>query len=750
MAGPEPKTPSAPSNSPAATASAEEAAWTATETEENLMRCLVAGRISHQWIDGWAEGYADRKHTRVNVRLHPSSNAIVCPARNVLLYYPSPFPEAQVGDEVLISTQDPRMWYEARVVDKNNHINCFEINFKGHKSRTNSYVTPDQFYTPIELSKRFSQAKNAAQHKEKHAVIRMEAKQEFLKMNRNEVQILTWKVGCTMDMKTEPNRLPSFLSTLRANNTDFLALQDVNIWLIDQLLSLEWFTERFPFSSVFLGGKKTLSNKSVFFSKHSIDHIELHQGYDGSVFSLIKIKFKGRNFQIANVNLPEGVSSANKRMDDSKLMCSVLCKIPAYSDDIVLAGSFEFAPRQHPECSIFSPLFFTDAWLAVKQDDGFTRDPTENKLCTAEMAQRLDYCFLRTGMWSPCAARLVGPGKKRSPPSPNFGVRITLRYNQEKKLTVEQTEHTIKSDSKVLFSTGDSHAAGDLSVLTYNVDSRNPVEDKSNLDDRIEGRNGLIDVFREQNADVVCLQEVRPWMLKELRDNYWFRVNYPFDTTEFDKEKAFLPWFMCVFSKFPILATSVYYRKPHMTTRCFLSVTLEINQRRLDVCNVFLNASLAGGCQRAMDIGFTCEEMRKSGSEDIIIAGGFNFKDGFSPEKTLIPSDEWEDAWLALHPDAKDLKAGATWDPDNNAMIENSPEAHIKAMKNIWGPSRLDRIVYRSEVWEPRIAKVVGRLPVNTDVLTRGKRCPSSHFGLFVKFAFTGQHGEDEHVDDPH
>lgn len=285
-----------------------------------------------------------------------------------------------------------------------------------------------------------------------------------------------------------------------------------------------------------------------------------------------------------------------------------------------------------------------------------------------------------------------------------------------------------------------------LKVLTYNMDGKKNCARPSA--ERLHSKGGLFQIINDSGADVLCLQEVTLDLLKEMKSEPWFDATYRYHTLNYHCSENFLPWFMCIFSRHPISALSVVYRKPHINSRCMLVATMILQSKKLKVCNLYLNASLSGGFERAVEMKFAFDWI---GNEDAIVAGGFNFKEGFIPETGSIPESPWIDTWK----DIKGGNPGVTWDPTKNGMIHPCPEAHLKAVRSIWGPCRLDRIYYRSKAWGIKEVELIGTKSIEEpdeddnfddadyedekenkkeEQEAKLSAFPSSHYGLLVCF----------------
>eukprot|EP00466_Bigelowiella_natans_P012748 jgi/Bigna1/68640/fgenesh1_pg.6_\ len=726
--------------------------------------CLFSGKKEGQWIQGLVMGVYDESTKRnVNVRLHAKAPIAKVHPRDVLVWRPVPFPDAEVGDEILVHAREPPIWYEAKIVDKNPDIEVFEIQYTGkdYPPCTNSFVTANQFFTPIDLSQRFTyddqQKENVAN---KEAKRRDTEKDDFLMRGIADepLRIISWKIDTDSKMEAgykrtkslleaEYKRIESLLTILRGNKTEFLALQGVNTWLVEELMSLGWFKKRFPYSSYYLHGEKCLSNSSVLFSTFPLLSVEQHKYKDGNVFTLCTTKVKGRKLHILNIDLIEGEAHSEKRVADATLLCAVIKKIPSRKEDTILVGNFGFPPHTEPESTIFGPSFFVDAWReCCGQKNGYTRDPVNNNKNHSSSCQRLDYVFLRSEVWNPCDAKLIG--NSQTPiPSPNFGIKVTLKFTAKRNGVLQDKEDEERENSQKSSAAENNFGipVEQLTIASYNVGVDDPDESFSSYD-RIEGANGIVETFVEARADVLCLQEVKPWLTTKLQKNSWFSNSFPYSTLDFEVGKSsnkskkappFLPWYLCIYSKYPILVTSIYNRKPYISSRCFLCATLEVNNRRIDICNTQLNASLSGGCERAMNLGYIFRHLGQSkGADDAILAGSFNYKTDFQPENRVVKATGWEDAWNT----ADSATDGATFEPSRNIAIHSCPEAHLKAICNIWGDARLDRIFFRSDTDAMQCAdsKLLGKMDIRQESTAekkvQKKLCASRRYCILANF----------------
>jgi endonuclease/exonuclease/phosphatase family metal-dependent hydrolase len=240
-----------------------------------------------------------------------------------------------------------------------------------------------------------------------------------------------------------------------------------------------------------------------------------------------------------------------------------------------------------------------------------------------------------------------------------------------------------------------------ISVLTYNVYGYRRIHHA-----RI---NALINILKYRNADIVALQEVRPWFLRRLFRNKWVKERYyyvPLRTRGDPKGGLY------TLSRFPI-TKAINRQQPGRINKRVLISYLDIYNEVVPVINVHLECTLDSENTRAKQLEGIFATIKES--DNAIILGDFNFGDRAEIEPRSIPED-YNDIWLKLRP----AESGYTWDMQRNNL------ARRNAFKNETS-RRIDRILIHSKSWEPISISILGRNPIR---LKRGVLYPSDHFGL--------------------
>ena len=241
--------------------------------------------------------------------------------------------------------------------------------------------------------------------------------------------------------------------------------------------------------------------------------------------------------------------------------------------------------------------------------------------------------------------------------------------------------------------------ANPVRLLTYNVLA----------DDDLKAQRvpRLMELIEKSDADVIALQEVAPWFVRELATQAWVgKYQVPV------KDNALVcPGGLLVLSKSPVEVVAMG-RLPGGQGRTFLVVRTQVRGRPFAVATCHLESPLEAGATRAsqLDVFF-----RQLGCADAIMLGDFNFGDG-EAESKRIPG-AFQDAWLATNAGEN----GFTWD------IERSPMARKGSFPGE-ASRRLDRILVKSRFLKPQKTEILGSAPVDKP----GEVFPSDHFGLLA------------------
>lgn len=243
-----------------------------------------------------------------------------------------------------------------------------------------------------------------------------------------------------------------------------------------------------------------------------------------------------------------------------------------------------------------------------------------------------------------------------------------------------------------------------LRLLTYNV-----LADATVARQRVPG---LLAIIGQAKADIIGLQEVAPWFLRELRRQPWIER---YHLSRCGGRVA--PGGQLVLTRFPIRG-AICEVLPGPQRRVVVLARVALPGRMVAVATVHLESYLEDGPVRAKQLDRTFELLKPY--PDAVLLGDFNFGDREQPETDRLDPG-YTDPWRALHPD----RPGFTWN------IEKSEMARKGSFVN--EPSRrLDRILVRIRGYSPRNIRIIGAAPAPG---ARPGVFPSDHFGLVAEIA---------------
>ena len=267
-----------------------------------------------------------------------------------------------------------------------------------------------------------------------------------------------------------------------------------------------------------------------------------------------------------------------------------------------------------------------------------------------------------------------------------------------------------------------------LRLLTYNV-LATPIYTKLRT-------RAILEILERSEADIIALQEVGEWFLRELVAAPWVTANYHLSE---DRGRPFAPGGQLIMARTPISSLKVSVQ-PGRQRRVLMIAELEFGGRRMAVATAHLESFLKDAPIRAQQLDEIFIALERA--DDAILLGDLNFGDGAKLETERVPSS-YVDVWSTLHPG----KPGLTWN-----MAEN-PLARIGAF--IGEPDRrLDWILMRSDAWRPTSISIIGNRAVGRRELTVEQRAmiempghpkttasveidvfPSDHYGLSAEIA---------------
>lgn len=225
-----------------------------------------------------------------------------------------------------------------------------------------------------------------------------------------------------------------------------------------------------------------------------------------------------------------------------------------------------------------------------------------------------------------------------------------------------------------------------LSFLTYNVACYKYRPPKKTA--------AIINVIKRSNADIIALQEVCPWFLKQLMNDDFICSNYY--GIHFPRKRTSTGG-LYTLSRYPIEGVTLK-KIPSRVQRRVLITRIRVGETVVAVANVHLESPLMDHYMRVKQMNIVLKELKDE--THAVFLGDFNFGDKEEPETTSI-SSSFADLWSVLKPGEK----GYTWDMKKN----------ILAWRNAYRGERsrrIDRILVKSDLLKPNEIKIVGQIPI--------------------------------------
>jgi len=210
---------------------------------------------------------------------------------------------------------------------------------------------------------------------------------------------------------------------------------------------------------------------------------------------------------------------------------------------------------------------------------------------------------------------------------------------------------------------------------------------------RIEG---LLNIVKEQNPEVICLQEVTRTIAKVILEQDWIRENYII--TDNDEGHTFRVYGTMILSKLPYkqLSTQEF---PSLMGRKLIFAQFIVNNERVCVATVHLESLENDAPVRAQQMEVANAVLDQKYCDHVALMGDFNVYS--ARERETLVNTTYVDIWKELYPNQN----GFTYDPDNNVIVQEIKEKGMPVK-----PGRIDLILLRSKnsLWKPIEAKLLG------------------------------------------
>ncbi len=288
--------------------------------------------------------------------------------------------------------------------------------------------------------------------------------------------------------------------------------------------------------------------------------------------------------------------------------------------------------------------------------------------------------------------------------SPTYSQKINSYYYDKNWKEYKQKSSDFKSPVK----------KDDLKLISYNVWGAPQDESSKFFNFELRSRS-VLDILEKENADIVLLQEVSEKWLKALLYNKFIQENYFVSENKPNRINSTFGLGQIILSKLPFENINIY-GLPGYEMYTLLSAEVQHNKDKIQLNNIHLHSCKHHHQFRIAQLKTIFNIIDKSSITNQVIAGDFNFGDGWKENKCI--RDCYADAWLKLK---KNLK-GYTEDTEINRM------RFMFKKKN--KQERFDRILYNGKI-KPKNIKIIGTQSVNKEKTI----WPSDHFGLSYEFS---------------
>ena len=245
---------------------------------------------------------------------------------------------------------------------------------------------------------------------------------------QNHLRIVTYNV--LANPKYGKQRIPRLMSLLKHSRADVIALQEVSWWFLRLLRREKWAYRYNWLPSQYM---KTAPSGLMILSKLPVRKVIYQkipsQMRRGVLIALLQIN--QRTMALANVHLESMLADGPIR---TRQIAKILPLIKN-TDDAVFIGDFNFGEKEAENKLI--PKTYIDSWRKLyPQKKGFTWNIELSEMARKgsflnEKSRRLDRIFIRSAVWHPQSAHIIGkkpviPRNKEIFPSDHFGLQASF------------------------------------------------------------------------------------------------------------------------------------------------------------------------------------------------------------------------------------------------------------------------------------------------------------------------------------
>jgi len=241
------------------------------------------------------------------------------------------------------------------------------------------------------------------------------------RQEKKQLTVVTYNV--LGDPLRTKERIPVLMKLLQESDADVIALQEVVPWFTALLAKEEW-AKKYQTTALRpeeVGGQYLLSRLPI---QKAANH--KLAGPQGRTVLVVTIKVGDRLLDVATTHMESPLESGKVR---AKQLDAIFPLLKA--EDALFLGDLNFGDGEPEDKNLDAA--YVDLWKALKPGDpGYTwnietSDLAKKSSFPGEKSRRLDRILLRSRLWKPKEARIIGDqpvvaGKKDLFPSDHFGL----------------------------------------------------------------------------------------------------------------------------------------------------------------------------------------------------------------------------------------------------------------------------------------------------------------------------------------
>jgi endonuclease/exonuclease/phosphatase family metal-dependent hydrolase len=241
----------------------------------------------------------------------------------------------------------------------------------------------------------------------------------------------------------------------------------------------------------------------------------------------------------------------------------------------------------------------------------------------------------------------------------------------------------------------------------------------------------IIQIFKNEQPDIICLQEVTPNSLQILMDSLFIVDNYYFSLTEMTQ--CYDTLILVNNTKFNVINTNIYDfgESGHsMMGRGYhhMEIEFKFGDEHLNIVTSHLESEFKKDAKNKLyQYKYILDKFKNT--ENVVFAGDLNipnYQSGYYDK--IAKNMKWFDSWIEMSKTIpKDYAEDIRWTYDCN---KNSHRGGSRKNNH----SRLDRVLYKNAKFTISAMQLIGTDKSVHDYEQDKHHHPSDHFGLLCDF----------------